>query len=251
MKFKICVVIPIKSNNHDENLSLIKNAINEKPDFIELRFDFIDNPENITKELGSNLLNVIPPNVSTIFTFRNYSEGGKVKVDEKERLKILEKLVEAQPDFIDIEMNSVEEILNNIINLASNKKVNIIFSFHDFEKTPSYKETLEFTLKFENKLINKMIINSNIVEKSVYKVVFTAQNFEDNLTPINLCKYFSNNNRKVISFCMGEIGIFSRIICTKFGSFMTYAFLEEKTAPGQIKIEKLRDFYNLLFEKSS
>ncbi|MFX1315927.1 MAG: type I 3-dehydroquinate dehydratase [Promethearchaeota archaeon] len=251
MKNKICVVIPIKTNNYDKNLPIIKNAINEKPNFIEFRFDFIDNFENITKDLGSRLLNIIPPNISTIFTFRANTEGGKIKVDEKERLKILEILVNAQPDFIDIEMNSAEEILNYIINLASNKKVNLIFSFHDFEKTSSYKETLELILKFEEKLINKMIINSNIVEKSVYKVIFTAQNFEDNLTPINVCKYFSNNNRKIISFCMGEIGIFSRIICTKFGSFMTYASLDRKTAPGQIRIEKLREFFNLLFEKSS
>ncbi|MFX1320239.1 MAG: type I 3-dehydroquinate dehydratase [Promethearchaeota archaeon] len=251
MKFNICVAIPIKTNNYDTNLSLIKKALDEKPDFIELRFDFINNVENLTRELGSSLLSMIHPTIPTIFTLRDYSEGGQLKVDKKERLRILENLLEAQPGFIDIEMNSEKEILNYIINLATNKKITLIFSYHDYEKTYSYKEALELILRFEDKLIKKLLINANIVEKSIYKVIFTAQNFEDNLIPIKLCQYFSKNNRKIISFCMGEIGIFSRIICVNYGSFMTYCSLDEKTAPGQIQIEKLREYYNLLFEKSS
>jgi len=251
MKSNICIAIPIKTNNYDINLSLIKKALYEKPDFIELRFDFINNVENLTKELGSSLLNMINLNIPAIFTLRGYSEGGQLKVDKKERLRILENLLEAQPGFIDIEMNSEKEILNYIINLATNKKITLIFSYHDYEKTYSYKEALELILRFEDKLIKKFLINANIVEKSIYKVIFTAQNFEDNLIPINLCKYFFRNNKKIISFCMGELGIFSRIICVKHGSFMTYCSLDEKTAPGQIQIEKLREYYNLLFEKSS
>ncbi|MFX0042187.1 MAG: type I 3-dehydroquinate dehydratase [Candidatus Hodarchaeota archaeon] len=251
MKSNICVAIPIKTNNYDENSLLIKKVLDEKPDFIELRFDFINDVENLTRELGSSLLNLVPPNISTIFTFRNNSEGGQIKLDKKERLKIIENLLEAQPGFIDIEMNSDKEVLNHVINLAIKNKVNLIFSYHDFEKTSSYKEALELILRFEDKLINRLIINANIVEKSIYKVIFTAQRFEDNLIPINICQYFSKNNKKIISFCMGEIGIFSRIICVKHGSFMTYCSLYEKTAPGQIAIEKLREFYDLLFEKSS
>ena len=47
---------------------------------------------------------------------------------------------------------------------------------------------------------------------------------------------------------MGEIGILSRILCVKFGSLWTYASMEDKTAPGQIKIEKMREIHQLLFE---
>ncbi|MFX1296163.1 MAG: type I 3-dehydroquinate dehydratase [Promethearchaeota archaeon] len=251
MQLNICITIPIKTYNYSQNSLLIKKAIEKKPDFIELRFDFINNVENITREIGSSLLNLIPPSISTVFTFRDYSEGGQIKIDQKERLKIIENLLEAQPNFIDVEMNSEKEVLNHVINSAIKKKVNLIFSYHDFEKTMNYKETLEFILRFEDKLVKKLLINNKIVEKSVYKVIFTAQNFEDNLIPINLCKYFSQNNKKIISFCMGEIGIFSRIICIKFGAFMTYCSLNEKITPGQITIEKFKEFYNLLFEKSS
>ena len=46
---------------------------------------------------------------------------------------------------------------------------------------------------------------------------------------------------------MGELGIFSRITCVKFGSLLTYGSLEDKTAPGQINIEKIREIHKLLF----
>jgi len=45
---------------------------------------------------------------------------------------------------------------------------------------------------------------------------------------------------------MGELGIFSRIMCPIVGSFLTYAFFEEKTAPGQINITKMREIYDLI-----
>jgi len=45
---------------------------------------------------------------------------------------------------------------------------------------------------------------------------------------------------------MGKVGMFSRILCVKFGSLWTYGSLEEKTAPGQIKIEEIREVHQLL-----
>jgi 3-dehydroquinate dehydratase type I len=55
-----------------------------------------------------------------------------------------------------------------------------------------------------------------------------------------------NKYKNVISFCMGELGIFSRIMCVIAGSFLTYASLEERTAPGQINIKNMRDFLQIL-----
>ena len=47
---------------------------------------------------------------------------------------------------------------------------------------------------------------------------------------------------------MGEMGILARILCVKFGSSWTYGSLEEKTAPGQINVEKIREIHQLIFE---
>ena len=47
---------------------------------------------------------------------------------------------------------------------------------------------------------------------------------------------------------MGTLGFFSRIMCVIKGSFLTYASLEEKTAPGQINIEKMKEIYDLILD---
>lgn len=250
MKYNLCIPIPIKYTSIKEVKPIIDKAIKSKPNLIELRFDYISNIKTISLDFVKNLLNMIRPHAAVIFTLRDSSEGGQTKINQKERFKILKMFIEVKPDYIDIEMNTDKDILSEIINLASQNKVNIIFSYHNFEKTMILDEGIKLIQNFQNKLKKEFLLKSKKTDESIYKVIFTAQTFEDNLTPLKLCKYFSKNNRKVISFCMGEIGILSRITCVKFGSFMTYGSLDEKTAPGQIKIEKIREYYNLLFEKS-
>ena len=247
MKFNICVAIPIKSSDFNENEILIKKILEENPDFIELRFDYIDDIQKITEVFVKKLLNLIQPNIPAIVTFRDYSEGGQIKIDNEERLKILKLLIKSQPEYFDIEMNSSKFILEEMIFLAIQNKVNLIFSYHNFKETPAYEEGFTIIDSFMNKLISKLIIDSKIIRKSIYKVIFTAQNFEDNLISLDLCKTFSKEGHKIICFCMGEPGIFSRLLCVKVGSFLTYASLEDKTAPGQININKMKKVYELLF----
>ena len=81
------------------------------------------------------------------------------------------------------------------------------------------------------------------IKESIFKMIFTAQKFEDNLIPMKICRDLLERNKckSVISFCMGELGIFSRIMCVIAGSFLTYASLEERTAPGQINIRNMRE----------
>ena len=247
MKYNICIPIPIKSNNLAEIKVLVDRALHFNPKFIELRFDYIDIFQNITKDFVESLKTFIKNKSSLILTFRHHSEGGQIKIDEHERLKALKMLMDSQPDFFDIEMNSAIETLSNVISLSYMKKVNLIFSYHNFEKTLTNKMAKEIILRFEERIIKNELNEFDILGKCIYKLIFTAQNFEDNLVALELCKEISKNNKKVISFCMGELGILSRILNIKLGSFLTYAALEEPTAPGQIKIDTLQQMYKLLF----
>jgi 3-dehydroquinate dehydratase type I len=250
MKFNICIAIPIKSSDFDQNEILIKNVLKEKPDFIELRFDYIDDIQKITDEFVNKLLKLLQPNISVIFTLRDFSEGGQINLSNEERLRILKILIKAQPKYLDIEMNSAKSILEKIIFLADQNNVNLIFSYHNFKETTTYEEGFNIIESFMNKLVTKLIIDSKIVRQSIYKAIFTAQNIEDNLIPLALCKNFSKQGHKIISFCMGDSGIFSRLLCVKVGSFLTYASLGDKTAPGQVNIRKMKKFYEILFNRS-
>ncbi len=248
MKYKICIAIPIKSDDLNINKQIIETAIDNRPDLIEFRFDYINEVEFITHSLLKELMSIISSKIPKIFTFRRKQEGGQSNLSINERLDVLRRLIEVKPDYLDIEINSESVVLKNIIDLAYNNKVKLIFSYHDFEKSVTYEETAEILNKFEEKLKHELPIDLNKINGSIFKIISTAQVFDDNVQVLNTCKELSRQDKKFVSFAMGEVGLLSRILCVKFGSLWTYGSLEEKTAPGQIKIEKIREIHQLLFE---
>ncbi len=246
MKYNICVPIPVKSVNISEIVPTIEAVIKLKPNLIELRFDYITDVQKITQNFIINLINRIQPKIPVISTLRDYSEGGQIEIDVSERLQIIKLLIKSKPRYFDIEINSVDKILSEIIPLASNNKVRLIYSFHDFEKTPNYNEASKILENFLIKLKNELLIDQKTVERSIFKLIFSAQSFEDNFIPLQLCKINSSKKLNLISFCMGDLGLFSRILCIFSNSFLTYSSFKEKTAPGQMNILDLRKILNLL-----
>ena len=248
MKYNLCLSIPIKDISIEEIEPILNKAIRSQPNLIELRFDYISNINTLTSKFVNEILTIIHPHVAVIFTLRSSSEGGQLVINERERFRILKMLIETKPDYLDIEMNIDKDILKEIIKLTTQNKVNVIFSHHNFRETMTFEESIKLIQDFNQKISQELSPDSKNYEEFIYKIIFTAQLFEDNLVPLKLCKEFSNSNQKIISFCMGELGLFSRIMCVLTGSFLTYAFLEEQTAPGQINIKKLREIYNLLLK---
>jgi 3-dehydroquinate dehydratase-1 len=246
MKFNLCISTPIKSTRIKEVKPIIDKAMNLKPNLIELRFDYISNIETISVDFVRDLLNIIKPNVAVIFTLRSSSEGGLLKIHQNQRFKILKMLIETKPDYLDIEMNTDKNKLNEIIRLTFQNDIKTIFSYHNIERTLTFDESIKLIQDFKEKLDQEISLDSKIFKDIIYKLIFTAQTFEDNLIPLKLCKQLSSANKKIISFCMGPLGIFSRIMSVLTGSFLTYASLEEKTAPGQINIRKMRELFDLL-----
>jgi len=249
MKFKICVPIPIKSANILEFKSRIENVMGSNPNLIELRYDYIDDVQKITQSFIKEVLDNVDPKIPVIFTFRSHNEGGKIKIDEITRFKILKTLVLSRPHYLDIEMNTEKRFLKEILNLASQNDVNLIFSHHNFDETPSYEVISDQIEKFLEIMREEFSLDSKRLEKVILKVVFKANSFEDNLISLKICKEFSIRKTNIISFCMGTLGIFSRIHCVLNGSFLTYASIVEETAPGQIDITSLREALKVLQER--
>ena len=175
MNFKICVAIQIKTGDLNENRILINKALNSKPDLIELRLDYIDNYEDLSDIFIKKLLELIQPEIPVILTLRDSSEGGHMDIDKDLRFNLIRMLINVKPAFLDIEMNTELQFLEEIIPLALQNKVQLIFSYHDFEKTPKYEEAIKI---FEG-LMNKI----DLPKSSIIKAIFTAQTFEDNLVP--------------------------------------------------------------------
>jgi 3-dehydroquinate dehydratase type I len=235
--FNICAVIPIR--NFKDLESNIKKAIESKSDFIEFRFDYIKDIKDIELDNLRRIRNLVPNNISFIFTFRDYRERGRIEVSLNQKASIITKLFRAAPDYIDLEMNSEDNLLSKASDLAIDTNVNLIFSNHDFKETKNLEKSINLIESFEKRLEN-LNFNKKILEYSVLKIIHTATKFSDNFIPLELCEYYRNKKKMIISFCMGNLGIFSRIFCLKAGAFLTYGSIEEITAPGQIKIEEIR-----------
>jgi 3-dehydroquinate dehydratase type I len=248
MKYPLCVSIPFKFTSFLDSKIVIDDAIKSDPNLIELRFDYISNPNIINPDFLKELLNYISPHHDVIFTFRGVSHGGQLEIEPEEHFKIIKMFIDTKPAYIDVEMNTREDMLEKIIYLASQKAIKLIISYHSIIKTFTYDESINLINDFQQKLLTKFSIKPKNFKDFIYKIVFPAQTFEDNLIALKLCKNLSNSNQKIISFCSGIHGIISRFMCIEAGSFTTYCSLEEETAPGQINIYRMRDFYNLILK---
>lgn len=240
MKYKICVPIPVKSSDIRELKKLINQTLRYNPNLIEFRLDYINDIKSITPFFLNELKSTVQSNIPVIFTFRDHKEGGITKIDGRKHLEILKMLILSQPNYLDIEMRIEKNFLTDIINLAYQNKVKLIFSYHDFDKTPSFEIATSQIQNFMNQLSAIFGLESPKVERFTLKMIYTAESFEDNLIPLKLCKDLTKKNIQIISFCMGKLGIFSRVLCVLNGSSFTYASIIEETAPGQINIENLR-----------
>ena len=250
MEYKICVAIQIKTGNLDENKALIEKALSSEPDIIELRLDYIGDHTLITKDFITTLLAETQPKIPVILTLREKSEGGHLEITSETRFEIIKMLIRTKPDYLDIEMNTDPQIMRELINLATHCKIKLIFSYHDFEKTPSLEDGKEIITDFLRRLVT---FSTQITDKSgpfIYKTIFTANSFDDNLVSIKMNRFFTKmgEDRNIICFCMGDQGIFSRIMCVKAGSLFTYGSIEDTTAPGQIDIKKIREMHQLLLD---
>lgn len=221
MKTEIC--IPITAKTIDEALIELKEA--EKfVDLIELRTDYIAGiDENKLKKLLENKTKKI------IVTCRAKGSNGNFEGNEEERINLLKKAIELDANFIDVEIESNNKEIVNIINNKKNSK--IIVSYHSLKETPS---------------LNNLNTKYNEIKKlspDLIKIVTNANSINDNFRIFNLL----NGKNDLIAFCMGLRGQISRILAPKYGSAITFASLKEnkESAAGQISIKEMKNVYNI------
>lgn len=213
---KLC--IPITAKNTINALTQIKKA-ERSADMTELRIDYLDDIDE--KNLELLIKNKTKP---VIVTCRKENFKGK----ETERISLLKKSIKLKADYIDVEHDTDEDIIKDLI--INKEDTKIIISYHDFEKTPELKE------------LEKLYDNLKDLNPDLIKIVTKANSFLDNKTIFGLLKKRFN----LISFCMGIHGKFSRVLAKKYGSRITFASLDEKSRSeeSQLTVKELNSEYN-------
>ena len=200
----------IKAESIDEAIRLIETGT---ADLYELRVDALKSPEGIEK--------LAPFSERLIITVRSKEEGGFREIDNEERLVLFKELMDIKPAFVDVEFKS--GIVRDVIELAGKMGVGIIVSYHDFERTPSFKR------------LKALLDEMRELKGDITKIVTFAGHYIDNIKVVRLYEYEKN----LIAFCMGEKGKISRIFSLVLSPF-TYASLGEAAAPGQLSVEEMR-----------
>lgn len=181
---------------------------------VELRVDLLSRQPDISRLLADRPTPVI-------VTCRRREDRGMWMESEEQRLVVLRSAIVAEADYVDIE----KDIADKIPRYGQTKR---IVSHHDFDGTP---ENIE---EIHEEMCGK--------DPDIVKLVTTANSARD---MVRILQLVESSTVPTVGFCMGEIGIPSRILCGKFGSPFTYATFssERPLAPNQLAFEEMRDIY--------
>ena len=257
-KVKVCV--PITGQNPTEMESQALAIAATDADVVEWRFDLatalypcmevanadtrdaaedgssadIDATSGDARQLQAMIarLRVLLPGKELLFTIRTQRQGGRFPEDAMAYRRICTwALHSGNLDYLDLEDTTPTEDSRALIALAHEKGVQVIGSYHDFEKTPAVEEILE-------KLRALRAMGTDIL-KTAYMPTKTS---DVAALLLATARFREEDAAKhpLITMSMGEIGQISRLVGGAFGSMLTFATVGECSAPGQMPIDAVR-----------
>lgn len=217
-KGKICVSV---ADGEVARAVAIAAAAEPSVSVVEIRLDALDQP-------------VIAPFVAgltkpLLFTCRPSWEGGSFTGTEEERFTLLEAAVKGGAKYVDVELRADDKLRNHLLGVAKEHQVQVIVSWHDFKTTAS-AQALESIFQEQYRS-----------GADIGKIVTTARDFRDVLRVLSLQDIASDMGFPLCAFCMGRVGMISRVATLELGGFMTYAAPDSGvlTAAGQLSVSAM------------
>ena len=205
----------------------VELAFKAGADIVELRVDqFQKAREDYVLQAVSRF-----SGLPVLLTIRSAGEGGSWLKSESERAAMFSALL-PHGDAVDIEL-SAREIREEVIQTARAAGKTVLGSHHNFESTPDHA-TLEGILE-----------DGGAAGVDVVKIAVTCNSPED----VRVLAQFTaaHGGENIVTIGMGPRGMATRVFFPALGSLLTYTFLGEPTAPGQLNCEAtlkyLKAFY--------
>lgn len=234
---KICV--PIVGESEEEILAMAEKIKSSDVEIIEWRCDYFIycKDSEKTKEILRKIRDKVDK-IPIIFTLRTDLEGGKVKVETQKYLEIITQVaLSKDAQAIDVEFSRGGEIAKEMAEICKENEIMLLLSYHNFEETPA-KETLV-------DLFGRM----KDAGADISKIAVMPRKKEDVFTLLEAAAISRTKNPKgaLVAISMGEMGRISRICGGESGSVLTFASLEQGSAPGQIEVVKMRKILRILY----
>ena len=232
------ICTPLVGRDEATVLGELAAVVAKAPELIEWRVDFFAGIGDTARvvALGQEL-KAKAAGIPIIFTRRSTREGGEpIAISEEQVLAMYTAVCAAGcVDFIDYELSSDPAHFAAAVVLARRSGIQLIASFHNFQKTPAAEEIVAKLVAMER------------AGADIAKVAVMPQGLEDVLTVLQATLDGQKQIKlPIISMSMGAYGSLSRLFGWVFGSSVSFAVGQKASAPGQVPIEDLRTVLGVL-----
>ena len=210
----------------EKTVKALRQLERYNPDLVEIRFDGMKSSSSISKIRSAT-------NCALIATNRSKKHGGGFVGPENRRIGTLMQAAQAAFDYVDLELET-KDVGSNIRGLKRSG-TRVIVSYHNATATPSAVK-LGIILSREKR-----------AGADICKIVTTANSYADNLRCLTFLNQHAGATR-LVCFCMGKLGVASRVLSPLFGGHFTFASsgVGSETAAGQIPITIMRAIHKEL-----
>lgn len=151
-----------------------------------------------------------------VATCRRREAGGKFAGNLPQQLDVLKRAIQAGCEWCDVEIETARNLGPGVMQ-ESLKPARILLSFHNFQKTPRGLVSRRWMLRGAKRGMDAV------------KVATKANTLAEGIRVLALTR----GRHDVVAVPMGEICAPLRILAIREGSALTYAPVEQATAPGQ------------------
>ncbi len=225
-------IVPITAKTKEQALAQAQVIANTADaDLAEFRIDLLSFASD-TKQviaLGHELKKILghKPMIATI---RTKNEGGQLEISDADYGKTYQAYLKNPfMDWLDVEMFRDQKVVSEIVQKAHQKKVLIVMSNHDFQKTPSQDE------------IEKRLLKQDQMGADILKIAVMPKSKQDVFTLMNATLKVSQQTTKpLLTMSMGQLGTISRVATANMGGSYSFGMIGQASAPGQIDVTKLK-----------
>lgn len=220
----LCVSLPPGSVR---SLALLRGMVTASADLVEVRLDLLEDPEHLETLVGGW-------SVPVVATCRREQDGGLFHGPEEQRLRALQRAACAGASLVDLEDHAAAAM-----------------------EMPGWPGRTRFLVSRHrgagmfHRPLDRLYRDLAAFRPAMVKLVPTAKSLDDGFGFLEeltaLTSELGPSDPPVSAFCMGDAGIFTRILALSRGASMVYASFaaDAPVAPGQVSLDQLTDLYRV------
>jgi len=227
------VIVPVVAPTVEEAEQQAKVIAQSDADLVEWRADYLSVPlpGAMLAVIAASLVDLVAPK-PLLFTWRTADEGGQAPVEaDTAYAEIVAAVLQTKSAGL-VDIQTHHRAATALMQLAKQCGVPVVGSWHDQVATPSSQEIVD------------ALVRAWQMGASVAKVAVTPHDQADAVVLLGATLAASDAVPiPLITISMGAEGLVSRVFGQRFGSSATFATIGAASAPGQLELPALKQWW--------